>query len=151
MYMKVKTVADAWELAKRIFPGAWERLRDVAASEKAGYPIYRSTDPASNAYICDLDACLDLMNYDDGHTDSIWIEDRMPQKPEAADVTVGMYKDRTVLGEVKVREVVEVPYYMALGLIAKVLDDGRPGIELTMSDGEKASFGAENVAYVRFN
>lgn len=149
MYMKVKTEADAWELAKRIFPETHE-LRDVESSKNAGYPIYWSTDPKSNAHISNLNDRLEL-NYDDGHSENIWIEDRMPQKPEAPDVTVGMYQERTVFGEVMVRDVREIHYDMALGLVTKRLDDGDLGIEITLADGGIASFRTQNVAYVRFN
>lgn len=148
MYMKVKTEVDAWKLTNRIFPGAYEL--DPESKNSAGYPIYRSTEPESNAYICGLNDRLEL-NYDDGHSENIWIEDRMPRKPEGADVAIGMYRERTVFGEVMVRDVKEYTYLMVQGLVAKTLDDGRQGIEITLADGEVASFGNENVAYVRFN
>ena len=115
--------------------------------KNAGYPIHRSCDPESGAYICDLNDRLEL-NYDDGRSENIWIEDR---GGKGAAVIVGMYEDRTVFGEVKVREVKEIDYCYACGLVAKTLDDGRPGIEITLTDGEVASFGVENIAYVRFN
>ena len=150
MYIKVKTKADACELARRICPEMLDLRVMEEESKKAGYPIYKSRVPGSGAYICDRNDRLEL-NYDDGHTDNIWIEDWMPQKPEAADVTVGMYKDRVVFGEVKVRDVEEINYCYACGLVAKTLDDGRPGIEITLADGEVASLGVENVAYVRFD
>lgn len=80
----------------------------------------------------------------------IWTQEKEDRREKGAAVTIGMYRNRTVFGKVKVREVMELDCEYAYGLVAKTLDDGRPGIELTMSDGEKASFGAENVAYVRF-
>ena len=144
MHMKVKTELDAWKLAKRIFPGDYEL--DPESRNSAGYPIFRSTRPGSNARICDLYDRLEL-NYDDGRSENIWIEER---REKGAAVTVGMYKNRTVFGEVKVREVMELDCEYAYGLVAKVLDDGRPGIEITLANGEVASFGTENVAYVRF-
>lgn len=148
MYMKVKTELDAWKLANRIFPGDYEL--DPESKNSAGYPIFRATTPGSNAHICDLNARLEL-TYDDGHSENIWIEDRMPQKPEAPDVTVGMYQERTVFGEVVVRDVREIHYDMALGLVTKRLDDGELGIEITLADGGIASFRTQNVAYVRFS
>lgn len=143
MYMKVKTEADVWELANRIFPGDYEHNPESLSS--AGYPIYKSTRPGSNARICDLNNRLEL-TYDNGHLENIWIEERLPK---GTAVTVGIYKERIIFGEVKVQEVKEIHYSLIQGMVAKVLDDGRPGIELTLVDGETASFGNENVAYIR--
>ena len=145
MYMKGKTEDDASELARRIFPET-KGLRDAEASKNAGYPIYRSRDPESNAYICDLHDRLEL-NYDDGRSENIWIEDR---REKGVAVTVGMYRERPVFGEVTVREVKEIKFCYAYGLVAKTLDDGRPGIEITLANDDVASFGAENIAYVKF-
>jgi hypothetical protein len=144
MYMKVKTEIDAWKLANRLFPGDYEL--DPESKNSAGYPIFRSIEPGSNASICDLYDRLEL-NYDDGRSENIWIEDR---REKGAAVTVGMYRDRTVFGKVKVREVMELDCERAYGLVVKELDDGRQGIEITLANGEIASFGNENVAYVRF-
>lgn len=145
MYMKVKTEIDAWKLANRLFPGDYEL--DPESKNSAGYPIFRSIEPGSNASICDLYDRLEL-NYDDGRSENIWIEDR---REKGAAVTVGIYKERIIFGEVKVQEVKETHYSLIQGMVAKVLDDGRPGIEITLANGEVASFGMENVAYVRFN
>ncbi|MCI8276288.1 MAG: hypothetical protein HFI66_11920 [Lachnospiraceae bacterium] len=142
--MKVKTEIDAWKLANRLFPGDYEL--DPESKNSAGYPIFRSIEPGSNASICDLYDRLEL-NYDDGRSENIWIEDR---REKGAAVTVGMYRDRTVFGKVKVREVMELDCERAYGLVVKELDDGRQGIEITLANGEIASFGNENVAYVRF-
>lgn len=144
MYVKAKTVSDAWELASWLFP--WDYELDPESQSSAGYPIYRSTRPGSNARICDLNDRLEL-NYDDGRSENIWIEDRLPRQ---VDAVVGMYKERTVFGEVTVQDVEEILYSLVQGLVTKTLDDGRPGIEITLADGEIASFGVENVAYVRF-
>ena len=144
MYVKVKTEADAWNLAYRLMPKVCE-LRDVERSVGAGYPIYNSSDPETKDYICDLNDRLEL-NYGDGRSENIWIEDRMPKGAEAI---IGMYKERTIFGEVTVRDVKEIPYSVVQGLVVKELDDGRQGIELTLADGKTASFGVENIAYVR--
>lgn len=145
MYMKVKTEADAWELANRIFPGDYEH--DPESLSLAGYPIHKSTQPGSNARICDLNNRLQL-TYDNGHLENIWIEERLPKGTAA---TVGIYKERIIFGEVTVQEVKEIHYDLIQGLVAKTLDDGRPGIEITLENGETASFGNENVAYIRFS
>lgn len=145
MYMKVKTEADAWELANRIFPGDYEHNPESLSS--AGYPIYKSTRPGSNARICDLSNRLEL-TYDNGHSENIWIEERLPK---GTAVTVGIYKERIIFGEVTVQEVKEIHYDLIQGMVTKTLDDGREGIELTLEDGSTASFGNENVAYVRFS
>lgn len=145
MHMKVKKEADAWELAYRIMPGICE-TRDMERSDGAGYPIYSSSEPGTRDYICDLNNHLEL-NYGNGHSENIWIEDNLPK---GAEVVVGLYKERTVFGNVKVQDVKEIIYDMAQGLTVKMLDDGRQGIEITLADGEIASFGVENVAYVRF-
>ncbi len=146
MYMKVKTEADAWELARRLMPEISER-KSAPSSMGAGYPVYRSTTPGSNASVCELHDRLEL-NYDDGHSENIWIEDR---REKGAAVTVGTYRERSVFGEVMVRDVREIHYDMALGLVTKRLDDGDLGIEITLADGGIASFRTPNVAYVRFN
>lgn len=67
--MKVKTPADAWAVADRIFPTDY--THDSAASARAGYPIFRGTlDPLD--YICDLGDRLEV-NLHNGKTVNIWI------------------------------------------------------------------------------
>ena len=144
MYMKVKTESDAWELVNRFFPGSYKY--DKGSQSRAGYPIYRSTVPESNAYICDLGDRLEL-NYDDGHSENIWIEEEMGKDTV---VVVGMRREQAFFGVFTIRDVKEIFYHHAERLVHKFLDDGRPGIEITLADGRIASFGDENVAYVRF-
>lgn len=142
--MKVATVKEAWELANRLFPTDYEH--DEQGSKNAGYPIYMSTLKGSNAHISDLNVRLEL-NYDDGQSENIWIEEKMKKDNVAV---VGMYVEKTVFGEVKVTEVQEITYHYIQGMVNKKLDDGRFGIELTLDGGEIASFGCESVAYIRF-
>lgn len=58
----VKTLSEAWNLANQLFPSDYEK--DAECSERAGYPIYRSTSKVlKNAwynYICDLGNRLEL-------------------------------------------------------------------------------------------
>ena len=39
--MVVKTTAEAWEAANKMFPTDYEK--DEGSSQRAGYPVYRST------------------------------------------------------------------------------------------------------------
>ncbi|CAK7008482.1 MAG: hypothetical protein ENTB_01363 [Enterocloster aldenensis] len=137
----VKNIKEAWELAARLFPVDY--VLDDARTERAGYPIWHTTAEGVNAWISDLTTRLEL-NYPNGSTENIWIE----QKKDTVAV-VGMYQEKTVFGDVKVKEVKEITYHNIQGIVNKTLDDGRFGIVLTLNDGE-ASFGCESVAYIRF-
>lgn len=137
----VKNIKEAWELAARLFPVDY--VLDDARTERAGYPIWHTTAEGVNAWISDLTTRLEL-NYPNGSTENIWIE----QKKDTVAV-IGMYQEKTVFGDVKVKEVKEITYHNIQGMVNKTLDDGRFGIVLTLNDGE-ASFGCENVAYIRF-
>ena len=141
--MKVSTVKEAWELADRLFPSDYEL--DGSSIERAGYKIYKSTAEGSNARICDLNTHLEL-NYDSGLSETIWIEERMVEDNIAI---VGMYRERPIFGDVKVKDVVEIPYHRVIGFVNKTLDDGRPGIEITMHGGETTSFGHDTLAYIK--
>lgn len=70
--MTATSTSAAWEAANRIFPSA-EYEKDFQASNRAGYPIYRSTDPSVNAWISDLGNRLEV-NLPDGTHRNIWIE-----------------------------------------------------------------------------
>ncbi len=73
--MKANSIKEAWELANEIFPSDYEH--DVSSSERAGYPIYRST-VKENYYdrICDLGCRLEVVLDSTGkNTVNIWIED----------------------------------------------------------------------------
>lgn len=143
--MKVATVKEAWELANRLFPTDY--VHDEYGSNNAGYPIYMSTQEGSNAHISDLNTRLEL-NYDDGRSENIWIEEK---EAKGAVAVVGMWVDKKVFGEVTVKDVKEVTYQCVLGMVNKTLEDGRFGIELSLAGGEIASFGCESVAYIRFD
>ena len=142
--MTVKTRSDAWVLVSRLFQ---EDLKLAPDSERtAGYKIYRSAQEKSDARICDLNDRLEV-TYQDGMTENIWIEDLIEHDTIAV---VGLYVEKTVFGEVKVREIKEVTYHYVQGMVNKTLDDGRFGVELTLPNGDTATFGCENVAYIRF-
>lgn len=139
--IKVDSKKAAWDLAGRLFPTDYEK--DEPGTKKAGYPIYKSTNPEVNAWISDLGDRLEL-NYPNGNSENIWIETN-------ADIVaiVGMYFNETVFGEVKVKKIKEVAYHRVLGIVNKTLDDGRFGVEISFGNNDTATFGCDNVAYVR--
>ena len=69
--MVVKTTAEAWEAANKMLPTDYQK--DEESSQRAGYPIYRSTAADHyNFYICDLNDRLEVnMN---GESVNIWIQ-----------------------------------------------------------------------------
>ena len=69
---EVSSKDEAWALAGELFGSDW--MEDASSSERAGYPIYRSTADA-NSWISDLNTRLEL-NMADGSTINIWIEER---------------------------------------------------------------------------
>lgn len=79
--MVVKTTAEAWEAANKMLPTDYQK--DEESSQRAGYPIYRSTAADHyNFYICDLNDRLEVnMN---GESVNIWIQ----PEPEGMEVKV---------------------------------------------------------------
>nr|AHF24063.1 hypothetical protein [uncultured bacterium Contig643] len=71
-----KNVQEAWRIADRIFPTDY--MKDEEASERAGYPIYRSTAAERNDWISDLGVRLEINIDAPVETITIWIE----QEPE---------------------------------------------------------------------
>lgn len=140
--MKVDSKEAAWNLANRLFPTDY--VLDEERSANAGYKIYHTTNPEMNAWISDLGDRLEL-NYPNGSSENIWIESK-------ADIVafVGVYFDDVIFGEVSVRKIKEIAYHHVQGIVNKTLEDGRFGIEITFN-GSIATFGCENVAYVRFD
>lgn len=141
--IKVDSKESAWNLANRLFPTDY--ALDEEISTKAGFNIYYSTVDVS-AWISDLGDRLEL-NYSSGSFDNIWIETEQPKDTIAV---VGMYVDRKIFGDVVIKEVKEVTYHKVQGITNGPLDDGRSGVTVHLSDDECASFGCENVAYIRF-
>lgn len=66
--MNVKT---AWEIAARLFEADY--IEDIAASLRAGYRVYRSTNPYYKGWINDLGSRLEL-NMPSGRTINLWIK-----------------------------------------------------------------------------
>lgn len=60
--IEVSSALAAWTMANTIFPGDFQK--DTMSSERAGYPVYRSTVEYYN-YICDLSNRLEI-NLKDG-------------------------------------------------------------------------------------
>lgn len=73
--MIVKTKKEAWQKADELFPTDY--VKDDAASERAGYPIYVSTLEGSDDRICDLNDRLEVV-VGNGHT-NIWIDEQPEQ------------------------------------------------------------------------
>lgn len=71
--IKVKNHSEAWEIVNGIFPTDYEK--DEEGSERAGYPIYRSTaEGRFYNYICDLNDRLEVNLEDGNKTINIWIK-----------------------------------------------------------------------------
>lgn len=75
--MKVTSIKEAWDEANRIFPTDY--MKDEQSSNRAGYPIYRSTAEDVNAWISDLNCRLEV-NIQNPKTKeiesiNIWIEE----------------------------------------------------------------------------
>lgn len=66
--MTANSITMAWNMADRLIDGDY--LKDEESSQRAGYPIYRST--TSTEYICDLGDRLEV-NKADGSSVNIWI------------------------------------------------------------------------------
>ena len=79
--MKVKSMNEAWRKANEIFPTDYEQ--DTKCSERAGYPVYRSTSEGHYYdYICDLGDRLEI-NLSNGETINIWVETETDEPTEA--------------------------------------------------------------------
>lgn len=76
--MKANNIQEAWNIVNEIFPTDYEK--DMESSERAGYPIYRSTaDDHYYDYICDLNCRLEI-NLSSGKTINVWIEGQQEQE-----------------------------------------------------------------------
>ena len=85
--MKVKSMNEAWSTVDKIFPTDY--VQDMSSSERAGYPVYRSTAAGHyNEYICDLGDRLEV-NLESGETVNIWID----EKPEPEQETTMKVED----------------------------------------------------------
>ena len=71
--IKVKNYSEAWEIVNEIFPTDYDK--DEESSQRAGYPIYRSTaEGRYYDYICDLNDRLEVNLKDENRTINVWIE-----------------------------------------------------------------------------
>lgn len=70
--MKAVSKKEAWKIVDAIFPTDYEE--DGESSKTAGYPIYRSTDKNTDAWISDLGTCLEV-NLPKGKTINVNIEE----------------------------------------------------------------------------
>lgn len=78
-HFKAETIREAWEIVNNYFPSDY--MKDEESSERAGYPIYRSTvdnEKAYYNYICDLGDRLEINLVDENWkstTINVWVED----------------------------------------------------------------------------
>lgn len=95
--MKAKSMEEAWKLANEIFPTDYEK--DEASSQRAGYPIFRSTaEGRYYDYICDLNDRLEINLADGNRTINIWIEaDPEPEEPEI----INLEERKQVIGRIQ--------------------------------------------------
>lgn len=83
--IKVRTMKEAWLKADEIFPTDY--MKDDESSERAGYPIYRSTAEGHfNDYICDLNDRLEVNIAEGNQSINIWIDPE--EQGEGVEVTV---------------------------------------------------------------
>lgn len=75
MAIVVNSLDEAWRMAGILFPTDYEK--DPVKSERAGYPVYTSTNPEEFAWISDLGDRLEI-NRASMPTQNIWIS--KPQK-----------------------------------------------------------------------
>lgn len=79
MTQRTDSREKALAIADRLFPTDY--IYDSRRSERAGYPVLYSTLPGCDAWISDLGCRLEI-NYADGTTDMIIIEEIPPQDPQ---------------------------------------------------------------------
>ena len=70
--MKVMSREAAWAEVDKIFPTDYQK--DENTTERAGYPVYKSTADNTNAWISDMGCRLEV-NLPDGKSVNIWIEE----------------------------------------------------------------------------
>lgn len=81
--MKVKSIEQAWKEVNKIFPTDYEK--DEAASQRAGYDIYRHATLNPFNHICDLGCRLEVLTGEYGDTvTNIWIDAEDDSQQETA-------------------------------------------------------------------
>lgn len=75
-----RTAAETWRLAQALFPTDY--LYDKKSSDRAGYPIYKSTAEGNDSWISDLSTRLELNIYHgtEIETITIWVGDLIENK-----------------------------------------------------------------------
>ena len=79
----------AWNLANDLFPTYYEY--DSQRSRNAGYPIYFSTAFGVNAWISDLNTCLEL-NLPDGSSVNVHIKAPFNAVKDANGKTIAVFR-----------------------------------------------------------
>lgn len=105
MKITVTNKTQAWEEVNKIFPTDYEK--DYAASERAGYDIYRH--PTLNYYsrICDLGDRLEVLTGEYGeNVINIWIEEPKPRKKPLTFTAIVTYEIHN--GKVMIKEMTGV-------------------------------------------
>lgn len=84
---EAKSIQEAWEIVNSIFPTDYDR--DSQSSERAGYPIYRSSIEYYD-YICDLGCRLEINLKDGNKTINVWVvkeaEEKLPELPTKEEI-----------------------------------------------------------------
>lgn len=76
--IEVTSKQEAWEIVNQIFPSDYSE--DTGSSERAGYPVYRSSVEFYD-YICDLGDRLEVNLKNGCKTINVWIVEPEEKKP----------------------------------------------------------------------
>ncbi len=88
-YYEVFGRDEAWRLVNDLFPTDYEY--DSRCSQNAGYPIYYSTASGVNAWISDLNTCLE-MNLPDGRSVKVWIKQPFTAVKDENGKTIAVFR-----------------------------------------------------------
>lgn len=84
---EAKSIQEAWDIVNTIFPTDYDE--NIQSSERAGYPIYRSTIEHYD-YICDLGCRLEINLKDGNKTINVWVvneaEEKIPELPTKEEI-----------------------------------------------------------------
>lgn len=82
--IEVTSKKEAWEIVNQIFPSDY--TEDSKSSERAGYPVYRSSVEFYD-YICDLGDRLEINLKNGGKTINVWIVEPQPAHRGGVEIT----------------------------------------------------------------
>lgn len=117
-HIHTKSVKEAWDKANEIFPTDYEYRE--GSKERAGYPIYDSTDTEKRYfYICDLGTRLEINM--GSETVNIWID----EEEEKATMTATVRSMTNEFKEYKISGIVSVQY-IGTHLILTSMEAGKP-------------------------